>query len=1016
MENEMKNKEKNVEKITSGDWANYIDLCEEDQNNGMRPYALQFANCERIAKNDAVFLFDEVGSGKTISTGLMAMECLEKSDLNGSRGDVLVITVPQLARPLDGYPKGQFYGDWENRLGSVIKEKEWKKRIHVINNHYKNIQEWVCDKKYALVIVDEAHLFLKASKEQGYEKKMLQELYKIKAEKVVLATATPIKYDSEKDLREYAEIVQEILCGTENDPDMDAAKNDKFRENVRECYNTLCKSLIPQKKEGAADYKIISSVFDPTCSVTRYFKDTIRCLTEKKECENKNGCRAQAELWYPDPDKDAPEKEQLIDKIYTKTKEGNRFIVFTRYLADAEELKNICIEKDIRVKSVNGKNSKELGLYSGLKEGEDELRLPQVLILTDRLAEQGVNFPMYNYVVNYYISPFPANLEQRFGRVDRLNSKYEKIYMCYWMRYKNLHNFYRAFDEYIYDLLADIPSRNVLLTEEIFNLYLQNRKEQEELRKHKIELLEEKSKDCTACVEELIRSYEQDIEKSEDIEKYTDMDYLRDLSGDIWTEIQDKLNERVEASTEDIMALDEEIAELKAVLPESLEKELKRLKKEGEKGLDESGIENIRKIIELKDGIFYFTDKLEKRSTNQVIASNIKAISLKKCAKMIIGEEENVSDESDNSESAFYKDYEDYRARFEREITLSLLLSNPKIKGSMNEYFEKLFMDNDTEFVFPPGGYKSTFEKMLNQPAFSEISDKDKTILKEHCNAVVHRLPFFQMCDEFGEILIQQGYTCENQGRALMTFHKNPFESAVEELGKRIKDKESDLKDLSGTFKKKYWNISDDECIDNNSSKNQYYELFGFDISDKVDGRKIVKATEWYRLAYHYTGCFAKDILECDDIASGELGYKKYRTGVKIASPYYAVKLQLQKIHCKEKREKITLESPKENLSTFFGHYMYSQNMYREWVNYFMEPEWVINEMKLPKEKLGAYVDPKDIWTMGILWELVGADARGHVWGDILDLPETLQNKSVFDNYNVYCEMLKELQTLELSK
>lgn len=35
------------------------------------PYPLQFANVERIECNDAVYMFDETGCGKTISSGLM---------------------------------------------------------------------------------------------------------------------------------------------------------------------------------------------------------------------------------------------------------------------------------------------------------------------------------------------------------------------------------------------------------------------------------------------------------------------------------------------------------------------------------------------------------------------------------------------------------------------------------------------------------------------------------------------------------------------------------------------------------------------------------------------------------------------------------------------------------------------------------------------------------------------------------------------------------------------------------
>ena len=51
-------------------WINAIDT------NKLEIYPIQFANCDRLEKNDAVYIFDEVGSGKTISSGLMAMDYL----------------------------------------------------------------------------------------------------------------------------------------------------------------------------------------------------------------------------------------------------------------------------------------------------------------------------------------------------------------------------------------------------------------------------------------------------------------------------------------------------------------------------------------------------------------------------------------------------------------------------------------------------------------------------------------------------------------------------------------------------------------------------------------------------------------------------------------------------------------------------------------------------------------------------------------------------------------------------
>ena len=76
-------------------WLNNIDL------NRMTLYPIQFANCDRLDKNDAVYIFDEVGCGKTISSGLMALDYIHNHNKN-----VLVITTNALIRADHG--AGQF--------------------------------------------------------------------------------------------------------------------------------------------------------------------------------------------------------------------------------------------------------------------------------------------------------------------------------------------------------------------------------------------------------------------------------------------------------------------------------------------------------------------------------------------------------------------------------------------------------------------------------------------------------------------------------------------------------------------------------------------------------------------------------------------------------------------------------------------------------------------------------------------------------------------------------------------
>src|SRR5690606_29247852 len=140
---------------------------------------------ERLNSNDAVYIFDEVGSGKTINSGLMALDYLEKNP----KERVLVITTNALARPNIAKVRGQFLDDWFNKLPFTI--LGYENRIDVVNNHHSKFKR---KKEYGLVVIDEAHLFLNKDT-QRYQNLV----HNISAKKVIFLSATPIK-ENDSDL------------------------------------------------------------------------------------------------------------------------------------------------------------------------------------------------------------------------------------------------------------------------------------------------------------------------------------------------------------------------------------------------------------------------------------------------------------------------------------------------------------------------------------------------------------------------------------------------------------------------------------------------------------------------------------------------------------------------------------------------------------------------------------------------------------------------------------------------
>jgi superfamily II DNA or RNA helicase len=205
------------------EWIKYIDTSLIDI------FPIQFANCDRLQKNDALYIFDEVGSGKTISSGLMALDYLS----NYPDKNVLVVTTNALCKKSIFSEYGQFLKDWYDKLPFI--QLGLKDKIEIVNNHYSNLNP----NGYGLVIVDEAQLFL------NQDSLRYQKLSEIKADKIVFLTATPIKR-SKDDLKIYVDLAENIL-------------GHQLSRNWIDEINTI-------KKEHR---DIICSKFDETYPVTR---------------------------------------------------------------------------------------------------------------------------------------------------------------------------------------------------------------------------------------------------------------------------------------------------------------------------------------------------------------------------------------------------------------------------------------------------------------------------------------------------------------------------------------------------------------------------------------------------------------------------------------------------------------------------------------------------------------------------------------------------------------------------
>ena len=765
------------------EWINYIDLKKIDI------YPIQFANCDRLYYNDSVYIFDEVGSGKTISSGLMAMDYL----YNHPEQELFVITTNALTKSGEGQVYGQFLKDWYEKL--PFQTLGLENRIHIANNHFSHFKQ---EHKYGLVIIDEAQLFL------NKDSLRYQQLIKnIRAEKIIFLSATPIK-NSEDDLHTYVDIAEVIL--DKNNLDR------KWIENI---------STLNKEKE-----EIICNIFDIKSPITRYFKDTIRSLNVN-DYKKIQARRLLPQLWEYGNGKTKNEKMlEMIESIIQKNQDNqkqkkDRFVLFTRYVKKEAEViaryleQNgfVCYSNETHAAKtyyvVTGENAYELAKFSGNEN------LPTVLILTYQVSEQGVNLPGFNYVINYHISSFPSSLEQRFGRIDRMGkagSLYEEINMCFLISNyswdNNTANFYYAISIYLRNLISYLPSKNTILSEEIFKRYI----EEKEFINSYIEKINQLL-ECPEEIEKIIQLYSRLQKEEDELESIITEDGIG----------LDEENELLKFCDEHSIELDMEISlQDKDLAIKQLKADVKNTLREIRSSFETKNdfSEEIYKGIldSISDHIFYM--KNSRKINGSYVKDDIGTLdAVEECGSHIVKLEN------------FIK----YRDTFREKIKLPILFEN--YRERVNKFFEEQFIQNRFEIIFPFWSYESIFR--VNQTLIlgddMEITEDDKQMLIEKSWYFVPTLPIFKMFYLFKKIIQDLVWTKKGYFREKFSFQ--PFEIAFCRLGNYIKWNRN-IVGVSDEFYSKYW-----------GEDREQEEIFYI----SKNKQNMLEASNWYKLAYHCT-------------------------------------------------------------------------------------------------------------------------------------------------------------------
>lgn len=891
-------------------WINYID------SSLLDIYPIQFANCDRLRNNDAVYIFDEVGSGKTICSGLMALDYLyEHPDKK-----VLIITTNALAKKGHASDYGQFLKDWYKKL--PFQQLGMTERVDIVNNHYAQLSK---KSEYGLVIVDEAHLFLSTDTLRH------QSLKNIRADKVVFLTATPIKTNKD-DLHVYVELARNIT-----------------QKEVRD-------NWIDEISTDAKD--IICGTFSTEFPVSRYFKDTIRAINVEGYQKTK-AKRRIPELWEYETD-GLTKKAVLLEKINEKLEanRSNRFVIFTRLVEkEARDIGDFLRQNGFvqyngnhdnnenTYKIVTGENAYELSDYDGIRN------LPTVLILTYQIAEQGVNLPGFNHVVNYHISAFPSALEQRFGRIDRMEqSESEEINMCFLVSKKtwdtNTWNFYCATSIYLRNLIPCLPSKNTMLSGKIIEKYMEMTAQMEAYVKTIRDLISD-DEQLNYVVDYFKKMHDLQVEKPDEMEQ-SDMECLCDKL----------LFEFIEENAIG-PDFDTDIKRIKDNFIKAVEDALKEYESIFKANEDISADKCIKIIETVGDKVFYLNNN------GKIVTMD----AITDCAEYISGQDEFV----------------DYKERFKKEIRLPIMVKD--YLGELNRFFEKQFEENAFHALFPNEGYRHLFEAFFEN---KKIAEDDKELILMHCDAVVSVLPIFKMFDAYKTIL--QGLVCRQNGKIMIRFDFNPFNTAFNMLLRKVR-KDVGHFGLSDAFFEKYFM----------NTKWKPSDIYTIEVDKDTNA---AQASNWYKLAYHYTrkeaACFMYRRTLCKNesdnfywmkdelIKALATNYDSYTAAIEARNNGDSTPEQQEIIEMYAEAEKalkpILKKAAEEDRmhQSLFNHYIFTESgRYRA------------EAMKIAVNKSWKVLR-NDWWTQGIFYEVAGIKYEGCTWDKIAKLPEGVRGYSIY--------------------
>ena len=411
--------------------------------------------------NGNALLADEVGLGKTITTGLIIRECIER----GFVKKILILTPPSLVDQWVAELKEKFELDFK----IIEDESDWEKfdfviasidRVKIYDEKTSNFRHIKAHEiSWDLLIVDEAH---KLKDRRTMRWKFVD---KIKKKRFLILTATPFQNDL-LELYNLLHLLKRGHLGTMNEFRREFLDrgNKRIPLNPRDLKRKLDEVMVRRRRDEAKGVtymkripRIVAVVqtkeelviYETICELlkTKYFasngreingklaiysllpkvtsssRAAIECLTRIAESseyheETKELSRKILEA-YKDLKKDSKiEKLLEIVKSILKEDPNQKILIYTKYPTTLKYIVEKLEPFDLNVVQFMGGQDREARTKI-IKEFKENAN---ILISTETGAE-GLNFQFCNNLINYDLPWNPMAVEQRIGRLDRIGQK-----------------------------------------------------------------------------------------------------------------------------------------------------------------------------------------------------------------------------------------------------------------------------------------------------------------------------------------------------------------------------------------------------------------------------------------------------------------------------------------------------------------------------------------------------------------------------------------------------------------